>query len=171
MGNFEDFCSSEVSNQRLFPRRCWGRYSQFGADLPVSASEIKHHERLECSALPSSLLRHCLRLLFNLEIAFEKELELLHAEVICETCKVKARIGFQRRKKGTGTLQASLNNCYSFGERFCIIVRSPAGESNNLVADVKGFGVFDDPKDELGQGFEQPQIPRHPPADLNLVLV
>lgn len=34
------------------------------------------------------------------------------------------------------------------------MVQGPAGESNNLVADVKGFGVFDGPKDELGQGFE-----------------
>lgn len=42
------------------------------------------------------------------------------------------------------------------------MVQGPAGESNNLVADVKGFGVFDDPKDELGQGFECLQFPGIP---------
>lgn len=88
-GNFEDFCSSDVSKQSLFPRRCWGRYSELGADLPVSASEMKHEERLERSALPSSL-----QLLFNLEIAFEKELELLHAEVQSES-----RNWLSKRKK------------------------------------------------------------------------
>lgn len=57
--------------------------------MPVSASEMKHEERLERSALPSSL-----QLLFNLEIAFEKELELLHAEVQSES-----RNWLSKRKK------------------------------------------------------------------------
>lgn len=50
---------------------------------------------MERSALPSSLLQHRLQSLFNLGIAFEKELELLHAE----TCKVEGGIGFQRGKE------------------------------------------------------------------------